>query len=50
LVVLTALGDEPTALDSVIDAYPNDLRRATLRGPKKGVARILAETDQEDEA
>jgi hypothetical protein len=41
---------EDSFLDSVVDACPNDLRRATLRGPKKGVARLLAETEREDEA
>jgi hypothetical protein len=41
---------EDSFLSSVIGAYPNDLRRATLRGPKKGVARLLAETEREDEA
>jgi hypothetical protein len=41
---------EDSFLSSVIDAYPNELRRAMLRGPKKGVARLLAETEREDEA
>jgi hypothetical protein len=36
-------------LDSVIETYPNTLRHATLRGEKRGVARVIVETDEEEE-
>jgi hypothetical protein len=41
---------EDSFLESLIEAYPNDLRRATLKGRKKGVARIVVETEKEEEA
>jgi len=37
-------------LNSVIEAYPNDLRHARLKGSKRGVAIVAVETDEEEEA
>ena len=36
-------------LDSLLEHYPNKLRRAQLKGNKAGIARIV-ETDVDDEA
>lgn len=37
-------------VDSVIEQFPRDLRHATLKGGRKGVARIPQEQDVNDEA
>jgi hypothetical protein len=37
-------------LNSVIEAYPNDLRQARLKGSKRGVAIVAVETDKKEEA
>jgi len=37
-------------LNSVIEAYPNDLRHARLKESKRGVAIVAVETDKKEEA
>jgi glucan phosphoethanolaminetransferase (alkaline phosphatase superfamily) len=39
-----------TLLNSVIDYFPNELRRAKLKGGLSGIARIIEESDSAQEA